>query len=165
MATVSEQLREAREAKNLSVHDVAEATKIRTDHIRALDQGDYDVFPAAVYIRGFVRTYSAFLKLDVAAIITQLNIELQQSKKHHEHPPLTPKPPGVLDWVMFQLSRLNWRIVLPIVAGGGILLGAAYGYRAWATRKPQDPLSQLGPGVYQPAKPVEGETLPLPKSP
>ena len=37
MADETEQLRAAREAKKLTVQQVAEATKIRTDHIRALD--------------------------------------------------------------------------------------------------------------------------------
>ena len=56
MSTVAEQLREAREAQNLTVYQVAEITKIRTDHIRALDEGNYDVFSAPVYIRGSVRS-------------------------------------------------------------------------------------------------------------
>ena len=36
MPTVAEQLRTAREAQGLTVYQVAEITKIRTDHIRAL---------------------------------------------------------------------------------------------------------------------------------
>src|SRR5258705_11311017 len=39
MATVAEQLRRAREAQNLNVYQVAEITKIKTDHIRALESG------------------------------------------------------------------------------------------------------------------------------
>ena len=63
MPTVAEQLRAAREAKNLSVNEVAEITKIRTDHIRALEEGNFDIFVAPVYIRGFARTYATLLKL------------------------------------------------------------------------------------------------------
>ena len=51
MATVSEQLRLAREQQQLDVYQVAEITKIKTDHIRALESGTYDIFPAQVYIR------------------------------------------------------------------------------------------------------------------
>jgi len=57
MATVGEQLRLAREAQNLNVYQVAEITKIKTDHIRALESGTYDMFSAPVYIRGFIRSY------------------------------------------------------------------------------------------------------------
>ena len=58
MASVAEQLRAAREAKNLTVSQVAETTKIRGDHIRALEEGNYNVFVAPVYSRGFIRTYA-----------------------------------------------------------------------------------------------------------
>src|SRR5712664_3601126 len=64
MSTVAEQLHLAREAKSLTVHQVAEVTKIRSDHIRALEEGNFDVFSAPVYIRGFIRTYATLLKLD-----------------------------------------------------------------------------------------------------
>ena len=72
MSTVAEKLRQAREARNLTVHQVADVTKIRTDHIRALEEGKFDVFSAPVYIRGFVRTYSTLLKLDVPQIMAAL---------------------------------------------------------------------------------------------
>ena len=66
---VAEQLRAGREARKLSINEVAETTKIRTDHIRALEEGDYNVFVAPVYIRGFVRCYSMLLRLDVPAVM------------------------------------------------------------------------------------------------
>src|SRR6185436_18038695 len=58
MATVGEQLRQAREKQKLTVQNVSEKTKIRTDHISALEEGNFDVFSAPVYIRGFVRSYA-----------------------------------------------------------------------------------------------------------
>ena len=45
MPTVAEQLRAAREATKLTIEQVADATKIRTDHIRALEQGNFSAFP------------------------------------------------------------------------------------------------------------------------
>src|SRR5256885_16408736 len=62
MSTVAEQLRQAREAQNLTVHQIAEITKIRTDHIRALEEGNYNVISAPVYIRGFIRSYATILQ-------------------------------------------------------------------------------------------------------
>ena len=46
MSTVAEQLRVAREAQKLTVQQVADATKIRADHIGALEQGNFGVFSA-----------------------------------------------------------------------------------------------------------------------
>lgn len=161
MSTVAEQLRQAREAKNLTIQQVAEATKIRSDHIEALEKGDFDVFPAPVYIRGFVRTYAGHLKLDVPTVLQELNGELAKTERHHEPPPLTPKSKGPLNWMMYQLSRINWRITLTLIIGGLILLFAVLGWRAWVTHKTRDPLAGLGPGAYQPKK-SDGEYLPIP---
>ena len=163
MSTVGEQLRQAREAQNITVYQVAEATKIRTDHIRALDEGNYDMFSAPVYIRGFVRSYAAFIKLDVPPLIEMLNQELALTEKHHGHPPLMERRRGVIDFLMFQLSKLNWRIVLPLLAVSVILLTSLWIYRLWRSHQSKNPLSHLGPGLYQPGtNKTAGELLPLP---
>ncbi|MFN7138048.1 MAG: helix-turn-helix domain-containing protein [Limisphaerales bacterium] len=163
MSTVAEQLRQGREARKLTVHQAAEATKIRTDHIEALEQGDYDVFPAPVYIRGFVRTYSTYLKLETPRLLDQLNEELSRTEKHREAPALSNRKPSVLDWFMFQLSRINWRWALPLLVIVLATLIGVYGYRAWKIRQARDPLSELGPGLYQPSRPSNGEMLPIPQ--
>jgi cytoskeletal protein RodZ len=160
MSTVAEQLHLAREAKSLTVHQVAEVTKIRTDHIRALEEGNFNIFSAPVYIKGFVRTYATLLKLDVPRVMAALEDELGQTKKFREPPPLSDEPSKALDFVTLQLSKLNWRkasVILGAVAGLIILIVAGI---AWLHRGTEDPLANLAPGTYQPAK--SGETLPLP---
>src|SRR5512136_1792522 len=109
MATIAQQLRQAREAKNLTVEQVVEITKIRTDHLRALEEGNFDVFSAPVYIRGFVRTYSTLLKLDVPQIMAALEAELAQTTKFAAPPSLAEHPRGAIDFLMLQLSRVDWR--------------------------------------------------------
>ena len=162
MSTVAEQLRQAREAKNVSVHEAAEVTKIRTDHIRALEEGRYEVFSAPVYVRGFVRTYAAYLKLEVPKMIDQVNEELEQCDKHREPNFAVSSDRNVLDSIMLLLSKINWKVALPVLALTIIAVGGIYGYRSWAVAKAKNPLADLGPGLYTPAKKSQGETLPLP---
>ncbi|HWH69204.1 MAG TPA: helix-turn-helix transcriptional regulator [Candidatus Sulfotelmatobacter sp.] len=162
MSTVAEQLQQARLAKQLTVEQVAEITKLRTDHVRALEQGDFDAFSAPVYIRGFVRTYSGLLKLNVPQVMATLDAELGQTKKFAEPPPLTDRPRGVLDFLMYQLSKLDWRkggLLLAVVVVLGGVLG---GLLTWRHYRTTDPLKGLKPGVYQPAQRTSGQTLPLP---
>lgn len=165
MPTVAQQLRQAREARNLTVQEVAEATKIRTDHVRALEEGLYDTFPAPVYIRGFVRTYAGFLKLDVDQLIDQVNEELGRAGKN---PDVSAGSSGgggisVINALLFQLWRVKWKIVLPLAIGGAALTIGIYGWRTWASHKAKDPLAALGPGLFQSRG--DGETLPLPNTP
>src|SRR5882724_10511528 len=109
MSTVAEQLHQAREAKHLTVEQVAEITKIRGDHLRALEEGNFDMFSAPVYIRGFVRCYSTLLKLEVPKVMADLEAELGQTQKFSEPPPLSDEPKGALDFFMLQLSKIDWR--------------------------------------------------------
>jgi cytoskeletal protein RodZ len=163
MSTVPEQLRQARQAQNLTVHQVAEITKIRTDHIRALEDGNFEVFSAPVYIRGFVRTYSSLLKLDVPKVMASLDAELGQHKKFREPPPLSDEPRGVLDFLMLQLSKLNWRKGLVGLGAIAVAIVAAVALLIWRHHRTADPLAGLKPGVYHSTQTVSGETLPLPQ--
>jgi cytoskeleton protein RodZ len=162
MPTVAEQLRAAREARKLTVHQVAEITKIRTDHLRALEEGNFDVFTAPVYIKGFTRSYATLLKLEVAKVMAQLDTELSQTERFSEPPNLSPHPRGPLDFAMLQLSKVNWRkglVVLALLAVVGIAIG---GFALWRHYTNRDPLADLPPGVYQPPASSPAETLPIP---
>src|SRR5688500_5826347 len=73
MGTVGDKLREAREGAGRTVRDLSDQTKIRTDHLEALEEGRYEVFSAPVYIRGFIRSYAGALNLNVAEILAELD--------------------------------------------------------------------------------------------
>ena len=159
MSTVAEQLRQAREARNLTVQEVAEITKIRTDHLRALEEGNFNVFSAPVYIRGFVRTCATLLKLDVPQVMAALEAELARTTKFAEPPSLTERPRGVLDFLMLQLSKVDWRKGL---VGLGAVIVLVLVFSAWITWRRYDPLKSLKPALYQSTQSVSGDTLPLP---
>ena len=162
MSTVAEQLRQAREAKHLTVEQVAEITKIRTDHLRALEEGNFNVFSAPVYIRGFVRSLSTLLKLDVPSVMATLDAELGQTKQFAEPPPLTPQSRGVLDFAMLQFSKLDWQKGVVLLGMAVVLVAFILSVVAWRHYRKADPLKGLKPGVYQPARSNSGVTLPLP---
>jgi cytoskeletal protein RodZ len=160
MPTVAEQLRRAREEQNLNIYQIAEITKIKTDHIRALEEGSYDSFSAPVYIRGFVRTYAKALKLDINRVTADLEGELSKTKRFREPPPLTDRPRTIVDFLTLQLSKLNWRILAGAIVGILLIAGLGIWLRSCHSRAKKDPLRKLGPGIYQPKQ--DGETLPVP---
>jgi len=160
MPTVAEQLRAGREAKKLTISQVAEATKIRTDHIRALEEGNFNVFSAPVYIRGFVRNYATTLKLDVPQIMSVLDAELGRTEKFKEPPPLVEQTKTPLDHLMYWLARLNWRVGAVGIAAAAIVLILLLASLAWWHHRHSRSVVNLPPAVYQSTN--AGETLPLP---
>ena len=161
MPTVAEQLRAAREAKNLSINEVAEITKMRSDHIRALEEGNFDVFVAPVYIRGFTRTYATLLKLDVPQIIKALETELGRTEKFAEPPPLSDNQKGVVDFLTLQLSKLNLHKGKIMIAAALLAVGLI-GFYVWRSRHHADPAQNIVPARVPATSRDAGTTLPLP---
>jgi len=162
MSTVAEQLHQAREARKMTVEQVAEITKIRSDHVRAIEEGNFNVFSAPVYIRGFVRSYSTLLKLDVPRVMADLDGELGQTKKFAEPPPLSDHPRGVVDFLMLQLSKVDWQKGVVILGGAAVILAVVLGYLGYRHYHSKDPLQNVKPGLYNGPVKGSGDTLPLP---
>ena len=76
---------------------------------------------------------------------------------------MIPREKGILDWITLQLSKLNLRLLLPLVAVALFVSLLVWGYTSWRRHQSVDPLSNLGPGYYRPP-PEKGvvEYLPLP---
>lgn len=68
MESIGETLRAARHARKLSLEDVSRATKIKVDILEKLEADDYAALPAAMYVKGFLKLYADYLRLDSAAI-------------------------------------------------------------------------------------------------
>ena len=162
MSTVSDQLRQAREAQKLTIHQVAETTKIRTDHLRALEEGNFGVFSAPVYIRGFVRCYATLLKLDVPQVMAALDAELRGNEKFREGTGPSEQPRGLLDFLMLQLSKVDLRKGLIGLGAVTAVLIIWLAVALWRNHQKADPLAGVKPGVYKPRQTNSGETLPLP---
>ena len=64
MARLGEQLRQQRERMGLTLEQAAEDTRIREKFLVALESGDYQSLPGAVYTKGFLRNYAEYLNLD-----------------------------------------------------------------------------------------------------
>lgn len=68
---LGQQLRDAREARELTLEDVEQALRIRVKYLEAFEAGVYDDLPGAVQARGFLRNYARFLHLDEETVLAQ----------------------------------------------------------------------------------------------
>ena len=161
MPTVAEQLRSAREASKLTIDQVADLTKIRTDHVRALESGQFNAFSATIYIRGSVKNYARLLKLDQTKLLADLDAELHVTEKFSEPPPLIETQKTFIDSLTLVWAKLNWKFGFAGMAVIAVIIALVAGLWGWRHHKKSDPLKNLPPAVYHPAN--GGDTLPLPK--
>src|SRR5438876_860666 len=61
---IGERLRNAREAKGLTLAVAETLTRIRATYLSALEEEQFARLPGAVYARGYLRTYALALGLD-----------------------------------------------------------------------------------------------------
>jgi cytoskeletal protein RodZ len=73
---VGEQLRAAREAKGLSLDDVAAQTRIPLRHLASIETSDWENLPAPTYTIGFAKSYAGAVDLDRTEIGNQLREEM-----------------------------------------------------------------------------------------
>jgi cytoskeletal protein RodZ len=89
---LGEVLRAAREGKGVDLARVERDTKIRERYLSALERGDYRDLPGAVYTKGFLRNYGAYLGLDPEYLIDLYRIESSAVAGDRSRAPAAPRP-------------------------------------------------------------------------
>jgi cytoskeleton protein RodZ len=67
---IGEKLEEARKRRGLSIREVSEATKIRGEYLAAMEDNSFNINLPEIYIRGFLKNYARFLRLDAIKLLT-----------------------------------------------------------------------------------------------
>lgn len=77
-------LRQERERQNLSINDIEEGTSIRALYIEAIENGEYDKLPGAIYTKGFIKNYAKFLEMDVDAVVKEFATDMAELNAEKE---------------------------------------------------------------------------------
>ena len=101
MITVGERLKEERIRKDLSLEDVALATKIRKNFLEHIEKGEYADLPSATFAQGFVRNYTSFLGLPEKETMALFKREFDEERIFRVLPEGISKPTD------FSLSRIK----------------------------------------------------------
>lgn len=68
-------LREARQARNISLAEAAAATRISQRIMTALETDDFAALPAEVFTRGFIKLYAEYLGLDTSEVLKLFTVQ------------------------------------------------------------------------------------------
>lgn len=88
--SVGAQLQAAREARGMSVADVAQILKLGPRQVVSLENGDWQGLPGITFVRGFVRNYARLVQIDATSLMAQLDQVLDAPKPQLDLPETTP---------------------------------------------------------------------------
>lgn len=117
---LSEVLRAAREKKGITLEQASEDTRIRQKFLRALEAGDYQALPGAIYTKGFLRNYGEYLDLEVDELVA-----LYHSERPGPEPPQRLEP---LRPITRRTMVFTPRVVVPGIVAAGVILFVAWLY-------------------------------------
>ena len=78
-----QKLKETRESRGISLQDAARILSIRVQVLQDLEEGRFERLGALLYIKSYVRKYSAFLKInpeEIEALLSQLEDPFKYEK-------------------------------------------------------------------------------------
>ncbi len=62
-------IKRAREGKNVSIEQVAYATRISLKMLRALEEDDHTALPAPTFVRGYLQAYAKYVRIDTQDLL------------------------------------------------------------------------------------------------
>lgn len=153
MAELGNALMRARVARGLTLQDAERDTRISRRYLEGLEAEDFDVFPAPVYSRAFLRTYAQYLGLDAAEL---LRLFPQQALEPEIRPlPELSKP----DAPAFSINWVLAGVAVLLLLGAGLLLYRS-GSGGEEASPPERPVSAVE-GVTEEAAPGEVDLAPV----
>ena len=131
MPDIGQTLREARERKKVSCSQAAAATRMKVQHVEALERNDFSHMAAPAYAKGFIRLYAEYLGLDPEPLIREYGAQQAPGKA----PSLKPEErtfsgPSFADlvrrharqlWARLRPRLIAWRRPLLVAAGVAVL--------------------------------------------
>lgn len=158
-------LREAREAANATLDDVSALLKIRSDHLQALENDDFERLPGSVYAIGFIRTYATHLELNAGELIERYKAAVAVPHLEDQGPnPQTEIEPisGALK-IAIGMAAVFVIYILWLIAGGAGDDGK--NSRLAETAAPAREVPVDRPPQASPAKPSANQTVAPPRAP
>ncbi len=119
MELLGEFLKETRIKKNISLDQIAEDTNITKRYLEALENEEFSIFPGETYLKGFLRTYCNYLKLDANDIIKRYEkIKMAETPTPIEQlipkPKLNFKPLITISFLLLFISGITFGTIMVI---------------------------------------------------
>jgi cytoskeleton protein RodZ len=161
---IGDTLREAREAQERTLEEMARAVRARTEQLRALEEERFDTFHGDVYAKGFLRSYAIELGMDPAPLLEVYRAEVSGPEDARASTLLTgsipdgPRRSTPPTWLV-------WALVGVMIVMGLAFLGTISDRFTPPSASPDEPVGPPpapAPSVEEPEQEPEPEPEPEP---
>lgn len=144
-------LRREREARDVTLAEIADVTKISKTYLQALEEERFDVLPAPVFAKGFLREYAKYVGLDPDDVVNSYLTALQDKE-----------PEGAEDDLAQTSQRsFEWTSGLLLALGLVLLLGVIGFVGFWAERSQEGDEADPVPPTPPAAAESSGSAVPV----
>jgi cytoskeleton protein RodZ len=164
-AAFGDWLRRQREMREISLRDIADRTKISLRYLQAMEDDRFDLLPAPIFAKGFLREYARYVGLNPDEVVNHYLSVQQQGAAQEEgtkegirkdstlagQRPARPKPVR------------NWTYGLFLLLAVLVLVGLVAALAWYAERRRDDPAADVTPPpiAAPPAPETVGAAAPL----
>jgi cytoskeleton protein RodZ len=150
-------LRRQREVREISLRDIADRTKISLRYLEAMEADRFDLLPAPVFAKGFLREYARYVGLSPDDVVNHyLSVHHPEELADPKEDPKLRARPKAVDPGQPPIRR-NWSWGLALAAAGLVLLVIVALVALFADRRHEGPPASAGaplPIAAAPAAPV-----------
>jgi len=148
-----EWLRRQREMREISLRDIADRTKISLRYLEAMEADHFEILPAPLFAKGFLREYARYVGLSPDEVVNHyLSVQAPQEggeeRKAEETRPGRERARRTRGW--------TWGLFL--LLAGVLLLALVALFASWAQKRRDDTSTQ------QPAPPIAAPPSVTPKA-
>ncbi len=113
MDTLGTKLKAARQKRKLTTSEAAKGTRIKVQHIEAIESDDFSSIAAPTYAKGFIRIYAEFLGMNPEPLIeeyTETHSPKPRASLIPEEPQAPKSPPRERKPIQWPaLPKVDWR--------------------------------------------------------
>jgi cytoskeletal protein RodZ len=121
-------LRQQREIRNISLREISDNTKIGMRYLEALEEDRFEILPAPIFAKGFLREYAKYVGLDADEVVNfyiaadqRRRLDLDETAPVTQRPPMrsTQRPPLSLPMLLGGLALLLLLVAAVWLLGRG----------------------------------------------
>lgn len=117
VSTIGDRLKAAREAKKLSLDEIASKTRIPIRHLQHIEDEEWDQLPAPTYSIGFTRAYANAIGLNGNEVAAELRAQIGTARPTYEAPQSYYEPADPARVPPKSLAMVAGAIALLLVVG------------------------------------------------